>query len=33
MYLSIDEILNSVAIWVESDATDFGRFMLDHDEL
>jgi len=32
-FLELDEILNSVAIWVESDATDFGRFMLDHDEL
>jgi len=31
--LSVDEILNNHSIWVDSDATDYGRYLLDHDEL
>jgi len=31
--LSVEEILNNHSIWVDSDATDYGRYLLDHDEL
>jgi len=31
--LSVEEILNNHNIWVDSDATDYGRYLLDHDEL
>jgi len=30
--LSISEIVNNHEIWVESDATDYGRHLLNHDE-
>lgn len=31
--LSVEEIINNHNIWVDSDATDYGRYLLDHDEL
>lgn len=31
--LDVEEILDNHSIWVDSDATDYGRYLLDHDEL
>jgi len=31
--LTVEEILENHSLWVDSDATDYGRYLLEHDEL